>query len=361
MRIPHTILALSFPFTLAFTQPALAESTKTLRMEMDAVGAFAVENLAGKMTIVAGRGSQVVATVTVHAEDDSLMNSMRLEQVRNKKGVRTMRVIYPIDQHSTFRYPGDGPGRSFLGRMFGGNSNTSTRYAGERVKISNSKGVLLYADVEVQLPPGSLSASFRNVVGKLRVQDVGGTLSFDTGSGDIEMENLSGTITANTGSGDVTINRMDGSFNADTGSGDIHVRDLRGDTIECDTGSGDVRIESARTSLIQADTGSGDIRVEHSETVEFEANTGSGDVYLETEGSLLERVSADTGSGDVILVLGPDASFEARGDIGSGDIISHYSDAQAIVHRREVIGYRRGDAHTRIDVDTGSGDLVLKP
>lgn len=29
--------------------------------------------------------------------------------------------------------------------------------------------------------------------------------------------------------------------------------------------------------------------------------------------------------------------------------------------RREVVGYRRGDGRTRIDVDAGSGDLVIEP
>jgi len=28
---------------------------------------------------------------------------------------------------------------------------------------------------------------------------------------------------------------------------------------------------------------------------------------------------------------------------------------------KEIIGYRRGDSHTRISVETGSGDFVLEP
>ncbi|MFQ5700545.1 MAG: DUF4097 domain-containing protein [Acidobacteriota bacterium] len=362
MRIAHAFLAASLPLTLALAQPALAESTKTLHLEMDPGSGFAVENLAGTMTIGPGNGSKVAATATVHAEDDSLMDSVRFEQVRGKNGRPTMRVVYPVGEHSTFRYTGGGSdGGSFLGRLFGGNSSTSTTYDGERVKVSSNRGVLLYADVEVRLPSGGVDGFFRNVMGKVLARDVEGTLSFDSGSGDIAIENVSGMISADTGSGEVKAERINGSFKGDTGSGDIHVVDFHGEAINCDTGSGDVRIESARARLIEADTGSGDIRVEDSETREFEADTGSGDVYLETEGSLLENVSADTGSGDVVLVLGPDASFEARGDIGSGDIISHYSDAEAIVHRREVIGYRRGDARTRIRVDTGSGDFVIKP
>ncbi|HZI95510.1 MAG TPA: hypothetical protein VFE84_14785, partial [Patescibacteria group bacterium] len=75
----------------------------------------------------------------------------------------------------------------------------------------------------------------------------------------------------------------------------------------------------------------------------------------------LTRVKAVTGSGDVTLRLGADASFEAMADLGSGDIKNHYRDAQPIIKNREVIGYRRGAAHTRIDVGTGSGNFVLEP
>jgi DUF4097 and DUF4098 domain-containing protein YvlB len=91
-----------------------------------------------------------------------------------------------------------------------------------------------------------------------------------------------------------------------------------------------------------------------------EADTG-GSVDLELGGGSLARVSADTGSGDVRLRLPADASFEVRADMGSGELESRFTDAQAIVNRREVVGYRRGDARIKIDVDTGSGDVTVEP
>ena len=38
-----------------------------------------------------------------------------------------------------------------------------------------------------------------------------------------------------------------------------------------------------------------------------------------------------------------------------------YPDAKPILKEDEVVGYRRGDARIHIDVDTGSGGLVLEP
>lgn len=346
------VLLVALVAAVSFTT---ADSTTTLRLQMRPSGHFAVENLVGTMTIVPGSSDQVVAVATIHAESDDLLRKISFEQVTGENNVPTLRVIYPIDEYGTFRYPSGGS--KWLG-MFGGGSNTNTKYAGERVRVSDTSGVLLYADVEVQLPSGA-DAHIRNVVGKMTAEKVSGKLEFDTGSGEITLTDLSGSIKADTGSGDIIAENIDGDFGADTGSGDITLSRFEGEAIDCDTGSGDIRIDSSRAHRIAADTGSGDIRVE-AETTEFQADTGSGDIDLVCD-SGVESVDADTGSGDVTLVLGPSASFEARASLGSGEIVSRYSDAEAIVQKREVVGYRRGDGRTRINVDTGSGDLVLRP
>ena len=97
------------------------------------------------------------------------------------------------------------------------------------------------------------------------------------------------------------------------------------------------------------------------DTEEFDANTGSGNVQLDAQGARLTRVSADTGSGNVLLRLPADASFEAYADQGSGDLTSRFADAQPILKKKELVGYRRGDGRIKIRVDTGSGDLTIEP
>jgi DUF4097 and DUF4098 domain-containing protein YvlB len=82
---------------------------------------------------------------------------------------------------------------------------------------------------------------------------------------------------------------------------------------------------------------------------------------LAATGNRLARVRVDTGSGDVRLRLPAGASFRAEADQGSGDLVCGFDDAQPIVERRTVVGYRRGDGRIAIDVDTGSGDLVIEP
>jgi len=355
--------------------PAAADSTRTLRAELSpGSNGFKVENLVGSMEIVAGGGSRVVVEATVHGESDRIAGMMRLEEVRDENGRPTLRMIYPLDEYATYADPGSGKG------WFGGSTNTSTKYAGRKVKVSNKGGVLLYADLRVEVPSSDFDGKFRNVVGLIKAQDFAGNSKFDTGSGDVILRGLRGSVDADTGSGDIKATDLEGKFHGDTGSGDVLLTRFTGETVDCETGSGDISLTDVsaqsiiadtgsggikatgtRARTVKADTGSGDISIEGSDLETFDADTGSGDVLLDTDGAMLTRVSVDTGSGDVEIHLDANASFEAIADQSSGDINNHFSGAEAIVMGREVVGYRRGDAHTRIKVDTGSGDLTLAP
>ncbi len=361
---PALLLALSCVAVSATESATAAEATRTLRAELKAAPGqpFSVENLAGAMRVVAGDGDVVEAVASIHAESEALAGALRLEQVTDEKGRPTLRVRYPLDRYRSYRYPAapDSHGGRW-GRWFDG-GHSSTRYDGyANVRVSRNDGVLAYADVEVRVPRRAIDAVFRNVVGPLAGSGVDGRVRFDTGSGNVDVRDSKGDLVADTGSGDVKAESLQGRFNCDTGSGRCEVVDFHGERLRCDTGSGEVEVRGASAGRIEIDSGSGDVRMIASEADEIDADTGSGSVELEAGGQRLARVRADTGSGDVRLRLGAEASFEAIAEMGSGDIISRYPDAQPIVRKREVVGYRRGSAQTRISVDTGSGDLILEP
>ncbi len=354
-------IPLALALLLVAAAPASADATRSLKgtLSPGATQAWAVENLAGTMKVVAGSGSAVTATVTVHAESDELASLLKVEEVSGKDGVRTLRVVYPMDKHTTYRYSPKGGSESWLGGLFGG--DTTLEYAGRHVKVSGSKGVKLYADVEVRVPPSLGHGTLRNHVGRLQADGLEGKLRFDSASGDVDLSNLRGTIGADTGSGDVKIADVHGSLDCDTGSGDISVERFEGDVLRVDVGSGDIKVRAGAVTKVDLNSGSGDLSIKTTETEEFLADTGSGDLVVDLGGSRLRRVKASTGSGDVTLRLGPDASFEAHVDQGSGDMDNRFSDATPLVKGREVIGYKRGDGRTRIDIETGSGDFTLEP
>jgi hypothetical protein len=360
----RTVAVLAAPLlglvTLAL--PAAAETTRTLQLKLsgDSAQPFAVENLVGSMKLASGPGDEVVAVATIHAESPELAKLVRFEQVPGKKGVPTLRVRYPLDRYRTYRYgQSKTGGEGFLEWLTGGTDKVE--YDGARVSISGGSGVVLYADVVVQVPKRTIDGFFRNVAGPISGEGLNGKATLDTGSGDVSVRDSRGEVVADTGSGNVKADGIKGSFSCDTGSGTCDVAGFDGETLVCDTGSGKVTIASATAHRIAVDTGSGDVRVTEADTEEFTADTGSGDIRLEATGSRLTKLKADTGSGDVTLRLAADAGFEVRANMSSGDLVSRFADAQSIVRGREVVGYRRGDARTRIAVDTGSGDVVIEP
>ncbi len=165
MRRRVTVLSALICGLLAASTLFAGEVTRRLEVELsDPSRAFAVENLAGRMTVTVGSGRSVVAVATVYAENADLADSIRFEEVEGKDGRPTLRVRYPLDDYGRIRYSEAGHGNGFLS-LFGGNSNTSTKYDGYRVKVSSSKGAKVFADVEVRVPSGQIDARFRNVVG----------------------------------------------------------------------------------------------------------------------------------------------------------------------------------------------------
>src|SRR2546425_3021195 len=100
MRLSAALLALPVLALTAVPMAVAAETTRTARAELssDAIGHFAVENLAGTMRVVPGSGPAVVVVATIHAENDDLAEAMKLEQGAGKLGVPTLRVIYPLDR-----------------------------------------------------------------------------------------------------------------------------------------------------------------------------------------------------------------------------------------------------------------------
>jgi hypothetical protein len=343
---------------------ASAEVAKTLKAELsaDATRPFRVENLAGRMIVRQGTGSKVVVTATVHGESQKVADLLRIEEVKDAKtGEPTLRVKYPLDDYTTYRYSGEnrnGSGGGFFVSMFGGNSNMT--YDGTRVTVNSGKGLGLYADLVVEIPRGA-SGTFKNAVGRIEGSGVEGTLKFDSSSGDISLRDFKGDVAADTGSGDVDATSGHGSFKCDTGSGDCSLEGFEGERVDLGTGSGDIEVSRTSALVVEADTGSGDILLEVKDSEDIKADTGSGDVSVEVSGQKLARISADTGSGDVSLTIPRAVGFELRADTGSGDVTSDFDDATAIMQRRKVKGYRRGDLKVKIEVDTGSGDVNVGP
>lgn len=364
---------------------AAADQTRAFTQEFPVGATVRLANLAGHVEIVPSRGSKVVVEATVHGETRQLIDGIKWVQARDSKGRSEWALSYPVKEHRSFHYPRPDDKESsdlpeFLSWLdTGGHSSSS--YLGEKVRVYSKKrsGVpTLYVDLRITMPVGA-DLAVRNVVGGTRGGDLDGTLAVDTGSGDVRIASFAGRLgvdtgsgdvrlgavrgetAVDTGSGDINVGRLVGNGNFDTGSGDVQVEQVEAGKLAADTGSGNVIVRGGTVARLVADTGSGDVRVLGVEVEELNADTGSGDVTVESSLAQARHLKIGTGSGDVRIVAGAGASFDLDSDQGSGDLSVGYADASLRKDGGKVVGARRGDGRTQIQVGTGSGDCSIRP
>ncbi len=356
---------LTFAFLIAaFLAPSLAradETVRTLKAELAGPDAahFAVENLLGTMRISAGSGTTVTVTATVYAESAELADAVRLERITGQGGAATLRVRYPYDKVSTFRYrePSDGNDVEFGGWA----SSSDYDYDGHRVRVSRGRGKWLHADVEIRVPAGRLNAGFRNLAGLIDADGLEGQLRFGVASADLRLHRLDGDIELEGASGDVRARDIKGSWKSDFSSGDTDLDGFEGESLSFRASSGDIVARSIKAKKAEFDTSSGDVRLVDADLEEFSAKATSGDVAFAAAGSGLKQVRITTSSGDVSLRLPSTAAFDIDASQSSGEMKVGFSDGTAVMHRDTMVGYKRGTGGARIHVRTSSGDLSVVP
>ena len=354
-----------FPFILGLglvlAAPAAGEDVvRKVRAELSGqdLSRFSIENLAGTMRIAAGTGDSVTVVATVYAETQALADAVRLERVGAAGGGQALRVRYPYDEVSTFRYrePSSGDDYGFSGWA----SGSTYDYDGRRVRVSPGHGTRLYADLEVQVPASRLNAAFRNLVGLVDAEGLQGELRFDVSSADLRLRRLDGRISLDGSSGDIRARDIKGSWKSDFSSGDCEIDGFEGDALSLHTTSGDLALRSVRARRAEFETTSGDVRLTDADLEELVADATSGDVAFQSAGAKLKDVRIRTSSGDVSLRLPPDAAFDVDADQSSGDMeVVGFSDGSSVRHHDALVGYRRGTGGAHIRVRTSSGDLTI--
>jgi hypothetical protein len=355
LRLPGICVLL-----LLLSSLASAASRKTLRAEIPGASTreFAVENLLGAVRVSAGTGDTAVVVAHVFAESDELAAQVRLEEVRGEGAVRTLRVRYPAT-HRTLRYRDPDQDESWDGLSFGDGSKC--QYDGRTYRVSSRRGRLLYAEVEVRVPPRLAAATFLNFAGRLEAEGIEGKLAFRVSSADLRLDRLHGDVDVRGSSGDMRAADIRGSWRSEFSSGDCELSNLEGASVVFVTSSGDVTARSLAADRLSIETSSGDYRISDADLRKVETESSSGDILLELRGRRLESLRADSSSGDVRIVLPHDHSFRAQADQGSGDMRVRFEDGERGYRREELVSFRRGSGGADIRVTTSSGDLAIEP
>jgi hypothetical protein len=387
LRVPQTAAGALLPvllLTLLVTgcgAPAAvgAEVTRTLesRAALAPGALLKLENLAGRIEVRPAAGGEVLLRATVHAESAALADRLRFD-LEETDGKLEIDLGYPVNEHREYVYP-----EANLPRVLGFRTTVRSEYRGTKVTVHgrpNGKAVLLFADLEIELPEGA-RADLRTLAGTIRAERVAGELRLDTGRGDITARAGEGGLEIDTGSGAVEVTSHRGKVAVDTGSGSVRLEGVEGD-VEIDTGSGGVKLVKVRGGKIAADTGSGGIELTEVEGAlrldtgsgsirgtgllardEVAADTGSGGIHLEGDFSAVRRLEVGTGSGGVTLGFTgtpPALRYEIR--TGSGGIDVDLPGLRTEYSKRgtfsgTVADGTAGDAR----IETGSGSVTVQP
>ena len=351
-------MMLRSPYLIGFSVTALALPASTLlaQMERQTVSGdrVAIYNLAGKLRVEGGSGSDVVVEITRGGKDASQL------KVANSvvNGQQSLRVIYPSDR---IVYPElDRWNRTSLSvnddGTWGDTDHRGSRDR-DRVEIRGSgSGLEAYADLRILIPRGKRVA-IHHAVGDARASNVDADLSIDVASADITVEHMKGHLSLDTGSGSVTVTDASGDVDLDTGSGGVTISGVKGDVLRMDTGSGSIRGSDIDVKELKADVGSGGVRLSGVKASRVDVDAGSGGSELELL-STVESLKVDAGSGGVTVRLPATLSAEVDLETGSGGIDTDFPVQITRFERRHMVG-KIGDGRGRIRIESGSGRVRL--
>lgn len=330
------------------TAPLAAQESFTLSGER-----VAIYNLAGRVEVVRGTGSDVTVRVTRGGRD---AGELAIE-VGAVGGRETLRVIYPGDE-VVYEDPARGGRFSSQVRVRDDGTFGGGMAGGRRVDVrSGGSGLRAHADLRVEVPAGR-DVALHLAVGRAEARGLEGNLLLDLGSGAVTVHEVTGQVSVDTGSGSVEVEDVQGETEVDTGSGSVSLTRVRGARVTVDTGSGTVRGSDVQAERLRVDTGSGGIRLSGVTAGDVELDTGSGSVTLDLR-SAVERLVVDTGSGSVTVTLTEGVDADVELDTGSGSIQVDVPFEVRVMRRDHVEG-RLGQGRGLIRIDTGSGSIRLR-
>jgi hypothetical protein len=352
------MLALRHPagFTLAIVLagPVVANAGAQTERRSVSGDRVAIYNLAGRLHVQPGTGSEVVVEITRGGHDASQL-TLATGAIR---GAQTLRVIYPSDRvvyadvnrrsRTTMRVNDDG--------TFDDNNDRDS-FGGHRVEIRDSgSGLDAHADLVVSVPKGQ-RASVHWGIGEATVTNVDGDLHVSVGSGHLTSEHTHGLLSLDTGSGGLTVTDAQGDVTLDTGSGGVSVTGVHGDALAIDAGSGSVRGGDIDVKTLKADVGSGGLRLDRVKATRVSIDAGSGTTQLELL-TVVEHLDVDAGSGGVEVRLPGAQGADIDIETGSGGIESDFAVQTTHLERHHLRG-KIGDGRGSIKIEAGSGTVRL--
>jgi len=316
---------------------------------------IAIYNLAGRLRVQAGAGSQVTVDVTRAGRDAGQLKIATGET----HGAQSLRIVYPSDRivYPDMRSRGRTQLRVNNDGTFDDRDSGRDWFGRDRVEIRDSgNGLEAHADLVVGVPKNQ-QITIHWGVGDATVTNVDGDIRLSVAAATVNTEHTRGRLDLDTGSGAVTVMDAQGEVVLDSGSGGVTVNGVRGDHLDMDTGSGMIRADDIVVKSLKADVGSGGLTMGRLKASRVSVDVGSGGLNLDLL-SVVEDLTIDAGSGGVTVRLPAAQGADIDIETGSGGIESDFAVQTTHLERNHLRG-QIGDGRGRIKIESGSGRVRL--
>jgi lia operon protein LiaG len=319
----------------------------------------AIYDLAGRVQVEQGTGSEVTVEVTLAGHDAKKLSI----EVGELHGRNTLRIRYPDDDivypdlergsSTSFRINSDG--------TWGGNDrdDDDRSWGGHRIRIKGSgSGTEAWADLKILVPAGK-ELSVYTGVGELGASHVNADLRLSGMSGRVTVTGTKGNLIASTGSGGVEVKSASGDdVRLSSGSGGVRASDVSGKRLHVSTGSGGVTASGLSSDDLDVSVGSGTLRIDDTRSPDVRLSAGSGGIRGDFA-SPVKSLDVSNGSGGVTVTLAAPVNASVDVSTGSGGIDSDFPITVNRMERHELRG-QIGDGNGHIRIRSGSGSVQLR-
>lgn len=217
------------------------------------------------------------------------------------------------------------------------------------------------SNLEFWLPTAS-KLKFEGVNVDVNVSGVTGGSMINTVNGDIEAQELTQKVKLETVNGNVISNKLNGKIDITTVNGEVKDSDSKG-AVVIETVNGSIIVDTAATELAVNNVNA-DMQIVADKVEDIEISTVNGTLDIELELIEKGRFSFSSVSGDAEISFSGDVSADFDIEAHAGGDIDNYITQQKAKKAKygpsEKLKFKVGQGSADVEIDTVSGDIVIK-
>ncbi|MGH9719764.1 MAG: DUF4097 family beta strand repeat-containing protein [Bryobacteraceae bacterium] len=178
--------------------------------------------------------------------------------------------------------------------------------------------------------------------GKIRIEDITGTVRLRTSNGHVEVVRVRGTVEATTSNGSVGLRDVEGPVTVRTSNGGVKTEDLKG-AVDATTSNGSIHAHIARTDPRRP----------------MKLETSNGGIEVSMESGAASDLRASTSNGGITVRLPPGAGVRVRAQTSNSSISTDFDVRREGTNNKHRLEGTIGDGGAMIELASSNGGIRL--